>query len=80
MVDLHYRFSLALDSIAMDEDQFSFAVCMDLLFTQLSLQVGHSLNKLSLGECRQNEFVGGVDIMVGSILVHYYRLKSFLRM
>ena len=62
MIDLRYHLALTLRCVAMDGDKFSL---------QLSSQINYHLDKLSSGEGHWVEFVRGVGIVTGGVLVRH---------
>jgi len=80
MIDLCYRLALTLYCVAMDGDKFSLAIGLRAVFIQPSSQINRHLDKLSSGEGRWVEFVKGVGIVTGDVLVRPgRRAKMFSR-
>jgi len=71
MVDLCYSLALTFYGIMMNGDEFSFAIDLRSVFVQLSSQVDHHLDKLSMGEDRWIEFLRSVDVMTGGTHVSH---------
>ena len=71
MIDLRYRLTLMLRYVAMDGNKFLLVIGLRSVFIQLSSQIHHHLDKLSLGEGHLVEFVRGIGIVTGGILVRH---------
>ena len=71
MIELCYRLALTLRYVAMDGNKFSLAIGLRPVFIQLSSQINYHLDKLSSGEGHWVEFVRGVGIVTGGVLVRH---------
>ena len=77
MISLHYCLALTFRCVAMDHNKFSLAIDFHPVFIQPSSQINHHLDKLSLEESCWIEFVRGVGIMTGGVLVPHHYAKIF---
>ena len=71
MINLCYRLVLTLYCIAMDGDKFLLAIGLCLVFIQPSSQINHHLDKLSLEGGHWIEFIRGVGIIMGGVIMHH---------
>ena len=71
MID--YHLVLTLCYVMMDGDKFLLTIGLRPVFIQLSSQINHHMDKLSSGEGRWVEFIRGVGLMTGGVLVGHDR-------